>query len=130
MTWATSFADSAWRDLDTLPLKIAQAVVEFAVYTLPANPERMSKPLQDEFEGLRSARRGDYRVLFYLADPDRLVIVRARHRRDAYRLEAPAPSTRPMLSRLCCSARMRAAVAIRSGVITLGRPPPLPWLRG
>lgn len=89
MTWVTSFADSAWRDLDRLPQKIAQAIVEFAVYTLPENPERMSNPLQDEFEGLRSARRGDYRVLFFLEAPETLVVVRARHRRDAYRPPAP-----------------------------------------
>lgn len=87
----TSFADSAWRDLDRLPHKIARAIVEFAVYTLPESPLRMSKPLQADFEGLQSARRGDYRVLFFLEEPDRLVIVRARHRRDAYR--PPAPDT-------------------------------------
>ncbi|MFF1539753.1 type II toxin-antitoxin system RelE/ParE family toxin [Microbacterium sp. NPDC058269] len=89
MTWNVWFADSAWRDLDRLPQKIATAIVEFAVHTLPDNPLRMSKPLQGDFEGLRSARRGDYRVLFFLEDPDRLIVVRARHRRDAYRPPAP-----------------------------------------
>ncbi|MCK2025909.1 type II toxin-antitoxin system RelE/ParE family toxin [Microbacterium sp. SSW1-47] len=89
MTWITAFADSAWRDLDRLPQKIAQAIVEFAVLTLPENPERMSKPLVDEFEGLRSARRGDYRVLFFLGARETIVVVRARHRRDAYRPPAP-----------------------------------------
>jgi len=89
VTWITAFADSAWRDLDRLPQKIAQAIVEFAVLTLPENPERMSKPLVDEFEGLRSARRGDYRVLFFLGARETIVVVRARHRRDAYRPPAP-----------------------------------------
>jgi len=89
VTWTVSFADSAWRDLDRLPQRIAQAIVEFSAFTLPENPLRMSKPLQGDFEGLRSARRGDYRVLFFLAEPDRLVVVRARHRRDAYRPPAP-----------------------------------------
>lgn len=89
MTWTTAFADSAWRDLDRLPRKIAQAIVEFAVFTLPENPERMSKPLVDEFEGLRSARRGDYRVLFFLGARETIMVVRARHRRDAYRPPAP-----------------------------------------
>jgi mRNA-degrading endonuclease RelE of RelBE toxin-antitoxin system len=89
VTWTTAFADSAWRDLDRLPQKIAQAIVEFAVFTLPENPERMSKPLVDEFEGLRSARRGDYRVLFFLGARETIVVVRARHRRDAYRPPAP-----------------------------------------
>jgi mRNA-degrading endonuclease RelE of RelBE toxin-antitoxin system len=46
----------------------------------------MSKPLRYELEGLRSARRGDYRVLFAL-DPDThvLLVVRIAHRADAYR---------------------------------------------
>lgn len=90
MTWDVGFADSALRGLDRLPLKIAQAIVEFATRTLPENPPRMSKPLRGEFEGLRSARRGDYRVLFFLEDDtNRLVIVRIAHRSDAYRPPAP-----------------------------------------
>ena len=90
MTWDVSFTDATWRDLDKLPEKVRQAIVEFAVYTLPENPLRMSKPLHDEFKGIQSARRGDYRVLFVLDDETgRLVVVRARHRQHAYRLPVP-----------------------------------------
>jgi len=50
----------------------------------------MSKPLQGEFEGLQSARRGDYRVLSWLDDEtSTLLVVRIAHRRDAYRPPAP-----------------------------------------
>jgi mRNA-degrading endonuclease RelE of RelBE toxin-antitoxin system len=46
----------------------------------------MSKPLRYELEGLRSARRGDYRVLFSLDPESRtLLVVRVAHRADAYR---------------------------------------------
>ena len=66
--------------------KIAAAIVEFITTTLPTNPERMSKPLRYELEGLRSARRGDYRVLFELDhDAGVLLVVRIAHRADAYR---------------------------------------------
>jgi mRNA interferase RelE/StbE len=66
--------------------KVAAAVVEFITTTLPTSPERMSKPLRGEFEGLRSARRGDYRVLFELRPDERvLLVVRIAHRADAYR---------------------------------------------
>lgn len=93
MTRAVRFADGAIRGLDRLPLKIAQAVVEFVTYTLPTNSLRMSKPLQGEFDGLRSARRGDYRVLFLVDDvTSTLLVVRIAHRRDAYL--PPAPPTR------------------------------------
>lgn len=89
-SWDVQFADAAIKALDTLPLKIAQAVVEFVTCTLPGNPLRMSKPLQGEFEGLQSARRGDYRVLFRVDEQTRiLLVVRIAHRRFAYRPPAP-----------------------------------------
>lgn len=86
MTWEVRLAPSAVRGLDRLPPRIATAVVEFVTTTLPANPERMSKPLRGELEGLRSARRGDYRVLFSL-DPatSMLLVIRIGHRADVYR---------------------------------------------
>ena len=86
MSWAVQLAPSAVRGLDRLPPRIAVAVVEFITATLPTNPERMSKSLRGELEGLRSARRGDYRVLF---SPDEatatLLVVRIAHRADVYR---------------------------------------------
>jgi mRNA-degrading endonuclease RelE of RelBE toxin-antitoxin system len=89
--WEVQFVDAAIRGLDRLPLKIAQAVVEFVTHTLPSDPRRMSKPFQGEFEGLKSARRGDYRVLFSLHEETAtLLVVRIAHRRDAYRPPAPA----------------------------------------
>jgi mRNA interferase RelE/StbE len=93
VTWEVRFSDAALRGLDRLPPKIAQAVVEFMTYTLPTNPLRMSKPLQGEFDGLRSSRRGDYRVLFDLDEQmGILLVVRVAHRRDAYRPPAPPVS--------------------------------------
>lgn len=86
MSWDVEFSPAAIRGLDRLPPRIASAVVEFATVTLPENPERMSKPLRGEFEGLRSARRGDYRVLFALEETERtLLVIRIAHRADAYR---------------------------------------------
>lgn len=86
MSWDVQFAPSASRGLDRLPAKIAVAVVEFATITLPGNPERMSKPLRGELEGLRSARRGDYRLLFSLDEATAtLLVVRVSHRADVYR---------------------------------------------
>jgi len=69
-----------------LPHKYAAAIAEFITVTLPTDPVRMSKPLRDELAGLRSARRGDYRVLLRL-DPDQqlIVVVRIAHRADVYR---------------------------------------------
>ena len=85
MSWEVRVAPSAIPGLDRLPPRIAAAVIEFATTTLPVNPERMSKPLRGELEGLRSARRGDYRVLFSLdAATSTLLVVRIAHRADVY----------------------------------------------
>lgn len=86
MIWGVQLAPSAIRGLDRLPPRIAAAVVEFVTATLPTNPERVRKPLRGEFEGLHSARRGDYRVLFSLDETTTmLLVVRIAHRADAHR---------------------------------------------
>ena len=76
----------ARRQLHRLPERVAVAIIEFITIALPADPARRSKPLVGELEGLRSARRGDYRVLLRIDESEQLVIVvRVAHRADAYR---------------------------------------------
>jgi len=54
------------------------------------NPARLSKPLGGNLEGLRSARRGDYRVLLWIDDEqETVVVVRVGHRADVYRSRPP-----------------------------------------
>jgi len=77
---------SARRQLHRLPDRVAVAIVEFITTVLAENPARLSKPLIGELEGLRSARRGDYRVLLWIdEDASTVVIVRVAHRADVYR---------------------------------------------
>lgn len=84
--WTLEVAPSAVRGLERLPHKVAAAIVEFVTGALTENPVRVSKPLTSELQGLRSARRGDYRVLFSLEEGRRVVlVVRVAHRADAYR---------------------------------------------
>lgn len=69
-----------------LPPKVALAVLTYVDHRLAENPERLSKPLGGGLADLRSARNGDYRVLFRLdADPAVLWIVHVDHRAHAYR---------------------------------------------
>jgi mRNA-degrading endonuclease RelE of RelBE toxin-antitoxin system len=83
-------ASAARRQLRRLPDKVAAAIVEFITAVLPENPLRLSKPLTGELAGLRSARRGDYRVLIDLDEHERrIVVVRIAHRADAYRPPRP-----------------------------------------
>jgi mRNA interferase RelE/StbE len=90
-SYEASISSSAHRRLRRLPARVAPAVVEFITAVLPENPLRMSKPLTGEFQGLRSARRGDYRVLIEVAESARTVlVVRIAHRAEAYRPPSPA----------------------------------------
>lgn len=49
------------------------------------NPQRVGKPLMDEFEGLLSARHGDYRIVYEILEDEMAVVVhRVQHRRFVY----------------------------------------------
>jgi len=76
---------SARRDLNRLKEGVASAVLETIDHIADA-PQRIGKPLRLELEGLWTARRGQYRVL-YRIDKERHVveIVAIDHRADVYR---------------------------------------------
>lgn len=74
------------RHLDRLPEKVRSAVIETIVGSIAENPHRAGKPLRGELEGLYSARRGGFRVIYEIDEADQVVLVhRAQHRRDVYR---------------------------------------------
>ena len=76
----------AERQLRQLPEGTAAAIVEFMLGALLDNPHRLGGELQRELAGLRSARRGVYRIVYEIDDAERLVIVyRIEHRATAYR---------------------------------------------
>ena len=69
-----------------LPTAVAAAVIELITGPLLEAPRRIGVPLRDELEGLWSARRGTYRVVYRIDDTHRNVeVLRVSHRRDAYR---------------------------------------------
>lgn len=81
-----SWAAAAIRSLDRLPEKVATACVEFVYGSLAAHPRRVGKPLRFDLEGLHSARRGDFRVVYEVDDDEHQVtIVAIDHRGDIYR---------------------------------------------
>jgi mRNA interferase RelE/StbE len=70
---------------DVLPEKIAHAVYEFITGRLLDNPRRVGKQLGPPLAPAYSARRGDYRVLYFIDDNEYSVRVTAiRHRADVY----------------------------------------------
>jgi mRNA interferase RelE/StbE len=86
MSYTVIVASSAVRDLDRIPPRIVPAIIEFIYGDLARNPKRVGKRLEREFEGLYSARRGPYRILYEVHDEHvRVVIVHVDHRADVYR---------------------------------------------
>jgi mRNA-degrading endonuclease RelE of RelBE toxin-antitoxin system len=76
----------AQRQLNKLPEGTAAAIVEFLLGALLNNPHRLGGRLQRELAGMRSARRGAYRIVYEIAETERLVIIyRIEHRSTAYR---------------------------------------------
>lgn len=71
---------------ETLPEAVALAVIDFITGPLLANPNRVGAPLRGEVEGVWSARRATYRVLYRIDDESReVVVLRVGHRRGIYR---------------------------------------------
>ena len=76
----------AERDLLRLPEKVAAACVAFIFGPLAKEPYRLGGPLRGQLAGLRSARRGTYRVIYRIDEPQRRIdIVHIDHRRHVYR---------------------------------------------
>jgi mRNA interferase RelE/StbE len=83
---AVRLTRSAQRDLNRLPDAVAAAAVEFIFGALAQNPNRVGKPLLGELEGLHSARRGQYRIIYEIEQAAVTVtIIRVAHRADANR---------------------------------------------
>lgn len=79
-------ASPARRALSRLPGRVVHAVIEFISGPLAENPHRLSKPLRNELKGVRSARRGDYRILLRVDDEHHtILIVDIDHRAHIYR---------------------------------------------
>src|SRR5699024_9115669 len=61
------------RDLLRLPEKAGAACVEFIFGPLVENPYRLGGMLRGPLEGLRSARRGSYRIMYRIEDAARTI---------------------------------------------------------
>jgi mRNA-degrading endonuclease RelE of RelBE toxin-antitoxin system len=79
----------ASRDMDRLLRAIAAAVVESNYGPLAQNPNRVGKPLRFELAGKRSARRGNYRVIYERSSRRlfKVEVIAVQHRADAWRRE-------------------------------------------
>ena len=84
--YRVELASTARRDLRGIPPRIVPAIIEFLCGPLAGSPKRVGKPLRRDLEGLWSARRGPYRVLYEIRDVELVVLmINIDHRVDIYR---------------------------------------------
>lgn len=73
------------RHLNRLPGKVREAALAAIFGPIAENPQRLGKKLLGELEGLHSARRGDYRIIYQIFEDERVVLIhRVQHTRDVY----------------------------------------------
>jgi mRNA interferase RelE/StbE len=69
-----------------LPAAVAAAAWKLISAALAGDPWRVGKPLHGLYDGLHSARRGTYRVIYRIDESKHAIEIRSiRHRTDAYR---------------------------------------------
>ena len=84
--YEVKITSSGLRHLDRLPSKVRDAALATVFGPITENPQRVGKPLVVELEGLRSARRGDYRIIYEILEDEMVVVIhRVQHRRHVYR---------------------------------------------
>ena len=84
MTNEVEITPEGLRHLSRPPDKVRAAVLEAIFGSIAEIPQRAGKPLRGELEGLYSARRGEFRVIYEIDEAAGVVLVhRAQHRRSA-----------------------------------------------
>ena len=78
-----AWTPTAKRALTRLPEKAAAAAVEFIYGPVAEIPRRVGKALRRELEGLYSARRGAFQIIYRISDV--VTIMAIHHRADTYR---------------------------------------------
>ena len=81
--YEVTWTGTAERALQRLPEKVSAAATECIYGPLATHPHRAGKALRLDLEGLHSARRGDYRIIYRIDES--VTIIAIEHRADVYR---------------------------------------------
>lgn len=82
-SYEVAWTPTSKRALQRIPEKVATAAIELIYGPFARNLHRVGRALRFDLEGLHSARRGDYRIIYRI--DDRVTIVAIEHRSDVYR---------------------------------------------
>jgi mRNA interferase RelE/StbE len=86
VAYEIELTSEARRHLNQLSEKVRDVAITLMLGPLSENPHRAGKPLVGQLEGMRSARRGDFRVIYEIDEDSRIVVVLwVQHRSDVYR---------------------------------------------
>jgi mRNA-degrading endonuclease RelE of RelBE toxin-antitoxin system len=87
VTHHVEISRTAGRQLsDRLSESVAAACFEFLSGPLAQNPHQVGSPLHKPFEGQWRARRGEYRVRYWIDEATSTVyVIDVDHRREVYR---------------------------------------------
>lgn len=83
MAFKVNYKTSVEHDLKKLDRSLCGRLLTQLEKTLSADPGA-GEPLRGEFRGLFRYRMGDYRVI-YAKVPEGVLVLRIKHRREAYR---------------------------------------------
>jgi mRNA-degrading endonuclease RelE of RelBE toxin-antitoxin system len=75
VNWKIDMSASADRSLSRLPERYAAAIVEFILGPLRENPHRLGKSLHGDYNGLHSARRAEFRVIYRISQDEGIIHV-------------------------------------------------------
>lgn len=86
MAFEVELTPEARRHLNKLSEKVRDVAIATMLGSMSENPRRSGKPLVGQLEGLWSARRGDFRIVYEIDDEtNTIVVLRIQHRADVYR---------------------------------------------
>jgi mRNA-degrading endonuclease RelE of RelBE toxin-antitoxin system len=102
---------------EKLPEAVAFAVIDFITGPLPVNPRRVGAALRNELEGVWSARRGTYGILYRDEDRREVVILRVWASQQHLQIAV----TRPIMEVPRLSTRRNARFCNRIGSVQVGR---------
>ncbi len=86
MAYEVEITPEGLRHLNRLPGKVRDAVIETIFGSIAENPRRAGRPLRGELEGLYSADRGEFRIIYEIDETGHVVLIhRAQHRGRVYR---------------------------------------------
>ena len=85
MSYAVTFSPSAKKELDRLPTKSSERIVS-TIESLAENPRPHGSLKLEGTSNQYRIRVGDYRIVYSVEDRAvHVLIIRIRHRKDAYR---------------------------------------------